>query len=39
LKETDYLSEEEFQTLSINALEIIKLITAIITTTKANIKN
>ena len=37
LRETEYLSQEEFQTINANAVEIIKLITSILKTTKANI--
>ena len=37
LKETDYLSTTEFESLNANAVEIIKLITSIIKSTKANI--
>lgn len=39
LKETAYLKETEFQSLNSDATEIIKLITRIIKTTKANINN
>lgn len=39
LKETAYLKETEFQSLNSDAIEIIKLITSIIKTTKANINN
>ena len=39
LKETDYLSVNEFERLNIDAIEIIKLITSIIKSTKANINN
>lgn len=38
LKETDYLSEEQFNSLNSDATEIIKLLTAIIKTTKSNLK-
>ncbi len=37
LKETDYLSNDEFSSINKDAIEIIKLITAIIKTTKSNI--
>ncbi len=37
LKETEYLTNEEFQSLEKDAVEIIKLITSIIKTTKSNI--
>lgn len=37
LKETEYLSQEQFQTINMDAVEIIKLITSILKTTKANI--
>lgn len=37
LKETEYLTKEEFQSLEKDAVEIIKLITSIIKTTKSNI--
>lgn len=37
LKETDYLSDSEFESLSIDALEIMKLLTSIIKSTKATI--
>lgn len=39
LKETDYLTEVEFESLNLDAIEIIKLITAILKSTKANINN
>ena len=39
LKETDYLTKEEFASINIDAIEIIKLVTSIIKTTKANINN
>ena len=39
LKETDYLTIEQFESISADAIEIIKLITAIIKSTKANINN
>ena len=38
LKETDYLSIEQFQSINDDATEIIKLITSIIIATKANLK-
>ena len=37
LKETGYISEKEFSSLSLDAIELIKLITSIIKTTKKNI--
>ena len=37
LKEIEYLTKEEFQSLEKDAVEIIKLITSIIKTTKSNI--
>ena len=39
LKETDYLNLEQFESINSDAIEIIKLITSIIKTTKANIDN
>lgn len=39
LKETDYLNTSEFKSLNDNAIEIIKLITSIIKSTKRNINN
>ncbi len=39
LKETDYLTIEQFESINTDAIEIIKLITAIIKSTKANINN
>lgn len=39
LKETDYLTKEQFQRINTDAVEIIKLLTAIIKSTKANINN
>ena len=39
LKETDYLTIEQFEIIHADAIEIIKLITAIIKTTKSNINN
>lgn len=39
LKETEYLTEVEFESLNFDAIEIIKLITAILKSTKANINN
>ncbi len=39
LKETNYLSESEFENLHNDAIEIIRLITSIIKSTKANINN
>ena len=38
LKETDYLSKIEFESINTDALELIKLITSIIKTTKSNLK-
>lgn len=37
LRETDYLSREQFESIHSDAIQIIKLVTAIIKTTKANI--
>ena len=39
LKETDYLTKEQFESVNNDAVEIIKLITSIIKSTKASIKN
>jgi len=39
LKETDYLTIEQFESINTDAVEIIKLITSIIKTTKANINH
>jgi len=39
LKETNYLTNEQFDNIHDDAVEIIKLITSIIKTTKANINN
>lgn len=39
LKETDYLTPEQFESINTDAIEIIKLITAIIKTTKSNINH
>jgi four helix bundle protein len=39
LKKTDYLNQSEFKSLNTDAIEIIKLITSIIKSTKANINN
>jgi four helix bundle protein len=39
LKETEYITQQQFESMNLDALEIIKLITSIIKTTKANIKN
>lgn len=39
LKETDYLTELEFNSLNNDAIEIIKLITTIIKSAKSNINN
>jgi four helix bundle protein len=38
LKETDYLSNEQFESINKDAVEVIKMITSIIKTTKANLK-
>jgi four helix bundle protein len=37
MKDTDYLTEEQFESLNNDAVEIIKLVTTIIKSTKANI--
>lgn len=37
LRKTDYLKEKEFNLLNLSAIEIIKLLTSIIKTTKANL--
>lgn len=39
LKETEYLTQEQFESIHADAIEIIKLITSIIKTTKANINH
>jgi four helix bundle protein len=39
LKETGYLSIKEFESINADAIEIIKVITSIIKTTKSNINN
>ena len=39
LKETGFLTDEQFSSISNNAVEIIKLLTSIIKSTKANINN
>lgn len=39
LKEANYLNEEQFESISIDAIEIIKLLTSIIKTTKFNINH
>ncbi|NSW44634.1 MAG: four helix bundle protein [Bacteroidales bacterium] len=39
LKETDYLTNEQFHSINNDAVEIIKLLTSIIKSTKANINN
>ena len=39
LKETGYLTDEQFQSIKNDAVEIIKLLTSIIKSTKANINN
>ena len=39
LQATNYITKEEFESVNTDAVEIIKLITSIIKTTKANINN
>ena len=39
LKETNYLSNEQFESINVDAVEIIKLLTSIIKSAKANINN
>lgn len=39
LKSTDYLSVDQFESINIDAVELIKMITSIIKTTKANLKD
>ena len=39
LKETDYLSNEQYQSINKDAVEVIKMLTSIIKTTKTNLKN
>ena len=39
LKETGYLTDEQFQSINNDTVEIIKLLTSIIKSTKANINN
>jgi four helix bundle protein len=39
LNATDYIIQKEFESINIDAIEIIKLITSIIKSTKANINN
>jgi four helix bundle protein len=39
LKETDYLTQQQFESMNNDAIEIIKLITTIIKTTKSNINH
>ena len=39
VKKTDYLTQEQFESINTDAIEIIKLITSIIKSTKANINN
>jgi four helix bundle protein len=39
LKETDYLTHEQFESINADAIEIIKLITSIIKSVKANVNN
>jgi len=38
LKETNYLSMEQFKSINVDAVEMIKLITSIIKSTKSNLK-
>ncbi|HJO95060.1 MAG TPA: four helix bundle protein [Victivallales bacterium] len=39
LKETDYLNQEQFESINNDAIEIIKLITSILKSIKSNINN
>jgi four helix bundle protein len=39
LNATEYLSEQQFESINVDAVEIIKLITSIIKSTKSNINN
>ena len=39
LKETDYLTQDQFESINAEAVETIKLITAILKTAKSNINN
>lgn len=39
LKETDYLNEEQFDSINTDAIEILKLLTTILKTTKSNINH
>ena len=39
LKETHYITQEQFESINSDAIEIIKLITAILKSTKNNIDN
>ena len=39
LKETNYLSQEQFESINSDAVELIKLLTSIIKTTKSNREN
>ena len=39
LKETNYITQEQFESINSDAIEIIKLITAILKSTKNNINN
>lgn len=39
LKETNYLSQEQFESINADAVELIKILTSIIKTTKSNRKN
>lgn len=38
LKSTDYLSDEQFESINVDAVELIKMITSIIKTAKSNLK-
>ncbi len=38
LKETDYLSNQQYENINKDAIEVIKMITSIIKTTKANLR-
>src|SRR5690625_3283320 len=39
LQETDYLTQEQFESINKNSIEIIRLVTSIIKTTKSKINN
>jgi len=39
LKDTDYLSKEQFESINKDAIEIIKLLTTILKSVKTNINN